>query len=147
MNNDAIRAMIAAHPEADDAGIVALFAADRDVWVDVAVAELEGVCRMAGILSRLDDLVVANPQPGFARTAALELLGMIRGKMVRIEMIDPAKRGGILAMLGALVAVEWVAEDERDAILALAQARRTLAEIEGCAGIQAEHVAIARAGG
>ena len=136
MNTEALRAEIAAHPGADDAAMVAILRASETVWTDTTPAAVEGVCRMAGIISRLTDLVAAHPAPSIARTVGMEFLGIITGRLSTIEMSNPTKRASIIAMLGALQAVEWLSADEVQAILAVAKTSRTRAAIIGCDPIE-----------
>lgn len=132
MNTEALRAEITANPAKSDAEMVAHLRAVSTVWIDTTAAAVESVCRMAGIISRLDDLVEANPAPSMARTVAKEFLGIITGKIASIEMSNAGKRASILAMLGALQAVGWLSADEVTAILAIAKAERTRAAVIGC---------------
>lgn len=153
MNTVALAAYVAANASLSDAQIVTALRATEEVWVDVSVAALEGVCRAAGIISRLEDLVDANTAPGLPRTAAKELVGLIGGRLPSLEMSNASKRAPILAMLGALEAVEWISAEEEAAIRALARGTRTVAAGIGCPEIEAMDdasaalaVAAARAG-
>lgn len=153
MNTVALAAYVAVNAGLSDAQIVTALRATEEVWVDVSVAALEGACRTAGIISRLEDLIAANDAPGLPRTAAKELVGLIGGKLASLEMSNPTKRAAILAMLGALEAVEWITAEEEAMIRALARATRTIAAGIDCPEIEAMDdasaaltVAAARAG-
>jgi len=132
MNNIALRAEIAAHPAATDVDMVALLRQSETVWLDVTVGAVEGLCREGAIISRLEDYVAAAQAPSMARTVAKEFLGMLAGKMENVTMSNAGKRASVQAMLGALLAVGWVAADEVAAILALAQEQRSRAAVIGC---------------
>lgn len=132
MNITALRAEIAAHPAASDAALLAILRAPEAVWVDVEIGAVEGLCREATIVSRVEDAVAASVTPSLPRTVGMEFLGMLGGKMQRIEMSNPGKRGNVQAMLGAMQAVGWISAEEVAAILALAKEERPRAAVIGC---------------
>lgn len=113
------------------------------VWVDVPLGELEGHCRQSLILARLQERV-AEAEAGLPRLIAREFLGLVTGKLSQVEMSHAGKRAGVLAMLGALAAAEWLTQDDVAGIVALAQQQQPRCAALGWPAVTEHDVAHAR---